>query len=76
MVAVPAFTAVTTPFSTVATSSLSDAQVTVLSVASAGATVAVSVSVSPSMIVAVSLSREMPVTAITFFSTVTTQLAE
>ena len=76
MVAVPAFTAVTTPPSTVAIEASLVAQVTVLSVASVGVIVATSVVVSPSMIVAVSLSIEMPVTAITFFSTVTTQLAE
>ena len=75
MVAVPAFTAVTTPPSTVAIEASLVAQVTVLSVALLGSIVATSVVVSPSMMVAVDLSREIPVT-ITFFSTVTTQLAE
>ena len=47
MTAVPGATAVTTPFSTVATLGLLLVQVTVLSVALSGATVAVRVSVSP-----------------------------
>ena len=47
MVAVPPPTAVTTPFSTVATLSSLLVHVTVLNVASSGATVAVSVTVSP-----------------------------
>lgn len=47
IVALPAFTAVITPFSTEATSGASLVQVTVLSVASSGVTVAVSVFVSP-----------------------------
>ena len=64
MVAVPAFTAVTTPPSTVATSSLSDVQVTVWSVTLLGVTVATSVSVSPSVSAKVSLSSEMPVISI------------
>ena len=52
MKAVPAATAVTTPFSTVATFVSLLSHATVLSVALSGATVAVSVSVSPTVRVA------------------------
>ena len=75
MVAVPAATAVTTPFSTVATVASEVVQVTVLSVASAGVTVAVRVTVSPSVRAAVVWLRAIPDTATTFLATVTTQVA-
>ena len=71
--AVPAETALTTPFSsTVATSALSLAQVILPLVAFSGATVAVSVPVSPTVRDISSLSRLTPVTGTV---TVTVQLA-
>ena len=74
IVAEPTPTAVTTPSSTVATSSSLDSHVTFLFVASAGATVAVSVSVSPTSSVADVLSKNTLVTA-TAALTVTSHVA-
>ena len=76
MTAVPGAIALTTPLaSTVATAVLELLQVTVLSVASAGVTVAVRVRLSPSTSVAEVWLRLMPLTGITFFSTVRAQVA-
>ena len=58
----PGATAVTTPFSTVATLGLLLVQVTVLSVALSGATVAVRVSVPPTVRDNSVLSSDTPVT--------------
>ena len=63
MVAVPSLTAVTFPSFTVATSVLSEVQVTAFSVALAGLTVAARVISSPSVISSEVLSRETDVTA-------------
>ena len=63
IVAVPGTMAVTLPPSTVATDSLEDVHVMVLSVASSGLTVALRVTSSPTVIVRVDLSRVTPVTA-------------
>ena len=63
IVAMPSATAVTVPFSTVATASLLESHETVLSVALSGVTVAVSVSVSPTMSVALVLSKVTSSTA-------------
>ena len=76
IVAVPAATAVTLPFSsTVATFSSEVLHANVLSEASSGATVAVSVASSPSTMERVSLSTVMPETGMTFASTVTSHFA-
>ena len=76
MVAVPTDTALTLPVaSTVAMAALEELQVTVLSVASAGVTVATRVRVSPSTKAALVRFRLIPSTGITFFSTVTSQVA-
>ena len=73
--AVPAFFAVTIPFSTVATAVSELVHVTVLSVASAGITAAVNTSVSPTTNDRAGLSREMPETATVELVTVTVQIA-
>ena len=75
MVAVPSLTAVILPSSTVATSVLSEVQVTALSVALSGLTVAVREISSPSVISSEVWSREMDVTATNFAFTVTAQVA-
>ena len=61
MVAVPAFTAVTTPFSTVATALSEEVQTMALSVAFSGSTVAVRVADSPSVRLSSVLSSVTPV---------------
>ena len=63
MTADPAFSAVTLPFSTVATVASDVLQVTVLSVASSGFTVAVSISLPPSVKIRSVLFKETDVTA-------------
>ena len=73
--AVPAFFAVTIPFSTVATAVSELVHVTVLSVASAGITAAVNTSVSPTTNDRAGLSREMPEAATVELVTVTVQIA-
>lgn len=76
IVAVPAFLAETTPEEdTVATVVLLEDQVTLLFVALEGATVATKVWVSPSVKVRLVWFRVTPVTAMTFFDTMTTQVA-
>ena len=75
IVALPAFSAVTVPPETEATEASELVHVTVLSVALSGDTVALRASVSPSVSVAVVLLMVMPVTAITFAFTVTSQVA-
>ena len=73
MVALPILTALTIPFSTVATDGFDEFQVTVLSVASDGLTVAAKVTDCPTFNDAVVLSRVMLVTGVA--STVTAQVA-
>ena len=75
IVAVPSLTAVTTPPSTVATSGSDEVQVTVLSVALSGFTVATRVAEPPSVSSSSVLSSSTDSTAMTFFSTVTLQVA-
>ena len=77
IMAVPALLAVTVPLaSTIATSLLLLLQLTfLLSVVFSGSTVAVRAVVSPSGSVALLLSRHTSVIGISFFSTVTVQLA-
>ena len=76
IVAVPSATAVTLPFaSTVATDVLLELQVTVLFVALSGFTVAASVTDSPSVSSSEDLSSVTDSTAMTFFLTVTEQVA-
>ena len=76
ILAVPAAFAVTTPEEdTVATDVLSDDQVTDLSVAFEGVTVAVNVCVSPAVMVSALLSKDTPVTEMTFLLTVTEHVA-
>ena len=76
IVAVPADTAVTRPVvETVATESELDVQLTFLFVAFDGLTVAVSCPVSPSVNDISDVFNETPVTEITFFFTVTLQVA-
>ena len=75
-IAVPWATAVTLPFaSTVATDELLEDQVTVLFVALSGFTVAVSVRVSPVFRIVEVMSNVTDSTAMTFFLTVTEQVA-
>ena len=73
IVAVPAFSAVILPFSTVATAVLSDFHVTLLLVAFAGNTVTVREADSPTFRSSVDLFRDTPVTVITDGDTVTVQ---
>ena len=75
IVAVPSLTALTNPFVTVATAVLLLFHFSVLSVASAGLTVAVSWTVSFCFNLTVVLFNETDVTGMTFFSTVTAQVA-
>ena len=75
IVALPAATAVTTPFSTVATAVSLLSQITVLSVAVVGNTVAVSVSVAPFTRESCGLFNVMLSTEIVLGVTVTSQLA-
>ena len=75
MAAVPAFTAVTVPLETVATSVLELVQVMVLSVAFEGLTVAVMVDDDPSIRVNESGFIVMEVTATVFSFTITVQVA-
>ena len=75
IVAVPSFTAVTSPFTTVAMASSEDVQVTVLSVALSGVTVAVRVALAPSTRFRDSLSNLMDSTGTNAAVTVTLQVA-
>ena len=75
IVAVPALTAFTLPFVTVATEVFDEVQVTVLSVAFSGMTVAVRTASSPSVSSSSDLSNHIEVTGMTFALTVTAHVA-
>ena len=75
IVAVPALTAFTLPFVTVATEVFDEVQVTVLSVAFSGMTVAVRTASSPSVSSSSDLSNHIEVTGMTFAWTVTAHVA-